>query len=619
MKKKTLLEIVFTATGLLLMTGCVSTIESKADGGDATSMKKMASLYNGERVFVYDPANELPILGLFTEAVIGKPAKDTSRSFAWMKKAAETGDLAAMVSVGQYYGEGFGTETSYSDSAAWFSKALKAASEKKEAEQQISYNELCKKMVSWFNEHLSSKNVIAYYDVLLQISNYLDPTAICRLIAWSDLNFAEKVTRMDAFSEDFKRSAEFASVVNEEIKQFMVALYDKSRYQKLFDYHSGLPVNVNFCCDYDIAEQIIKEKKLPDRFAMASLLKKESVPLQVTDRGTFFGARTGDLYFMADFPDEVLIDLYEYTRPPDADDVFNSMFGGLLGGGKVITPIVVYSNNYKPEEFLYPELYLFGVRKRVVGIKVEDIIEKLKSDYENLTVKNLSEEKVTKVIIGTAYRVTYKPVGFRLENDGIFMTVKSEKETGLQEPKLEKIQPGDPDYLFALVNAKVHAGFSYSPLEGYPQKEKDKIHQEEDEAFEEFFNRDLKVADMEKQLAQYGIVASLDYTSSDTKAQLWHKVMQNKKNYRLESSTGEGADNLIDMAVTSVLSNFLQMQAQLNGQRADENVVIIECFDKALYARAMEQYPKIQAALAKKAERKKQEDYEQKKREQLNF
>lgn len=78
MKAKMATGIFLAAAVMVLMAGCVSTIESKADGGDVKSMKKMARLYNGERVFVYDPADELPIIGLFTEAVVGKPTKNLS-------------------------------------------------------------------------------------------------------------------------------------------------------------------------------------------------------------------------------------------------------------------------------------------------------------------------------------------------------------------------------------------------------------------------------------------------------------------------------------------------------------------------------------------------------------
>ena len=61
------------------------------------------------------------------------------------------------------------------------------------------------------------------------------------------------------------------------------------------------------------------------------------------------------------------------------------------------------------------------------------------------------------------------------------------------------------------------------------------------------------------------------------------------------------------------------MQAQLTGKKQEEIVVIVECFDKALYDKATAQYPKIKKALAERAEMKKQKDYEDKKKEQLNF
>lgn len=622
MKKKTLAGIFLALVGVLLITGCVSTIESKADDGDINSMKKMARLYNGERVFVYNPEDELPILGAFTEAVVGKPAKDVTKSFTWMKRAAEKDDIAAMIAVGQYYGEGFGTEISFKDSAIWFDKALKATSSKQDENQQPSFDEICQTLVLWFDNNLTSANVSAYYDVLLQIKNYINPEMVCRMIAYSSLSFAEKIKLMDSFSKEFKYSPAFAKIVNEEIfDYYFKSIYNASKHQKLFDSRSGVPINLLFCGDYNIAEQLIKEKKLPDRFAKSSLLNEKEIPLLVTDRGTFFGARNGNHYFMVDIPDEELSNLYEYTPPLSADERIGNFFSSSIGLGSEIikTPIVVFSNDFDENNFLYPEMYMFGERKRITGVKVEDIIEKLKSDYNNLTVKNLSEDKVTKIIIGTAYRVTYRPVGFRLENDDVFLTVKSEKEIGLLEPKLEKIKPEDSDYQFALMNAKIHGGFSCSELKGYSQKDKDKIHQEENKEFEEFFNRDLDVDDIEKQLKEYGVILSIDYNSSNYKENIWHNVMESKKNYRLESPKSLETDGVIDMAISSIMANFIQMQAQFAGQQPEESVVIIECFDKALYDKAIEQYPKIHNALAQKAEMKKQKEYDDNKKEQLNF
>ena len=120
MHKTVLVGAFLSVAGMLLMTGCVSTIESKANEGDVNSIKKMARLYNGENVWVYD---EIPILGAFTSPMIGRPEKDTAKSFDWMKKAAEKNDIAAMLTVGRYYAEGFGTTTSFKDSAIWFGKA----------------------------------------------------------------------------------------------------------------------------------------------------------------------------------------------------------------------------------------------------------------------------------------------------------------------------------------------------------------------------------------------------------------------------------------------------------------------------------------------------------------
>ena len=111
-------------------------------------------------------------------------------------------------------------------------------------------------------------------------------------------------------------------------------------------------------------------------------------------------------------------------------------------------------------------MYLFGGRKKISGVKIDDVVEKLKADYKNIKVKNLSSEKVSRVIIGTPYRVTYKPVGYQLENNEVFLNVKSAKDVGLREPKVEKIKPGDPDYQFAFINAKIHCGFNYSKLKG---------------------------------------------------------------------------------------------------------------------------------------------------------
>ena len=69
---------------------------------------------------------------------------------------------------------------------------------------------------------------------------------------------------------------------------------------------------------------------------------------------------------------------------------------------------------------------------------------------------------------------------------------------GLREPKVEKIKPGDPDYQFAFINAKIHCGFNYSKLKGYPQRVIDEKHKEEDEKFEEFFNRNLDADTLEE-------------------------------------------------------------------------------------------------------------------------
>ena len=619
MKKNTLAGIFFASAGLLLVSGCVSTIESKADGGDIGSMKKMARLYNGERVFVYNPEDELPILGAFTEAVIGKPAKDVNKSFLWMKKAAEKEDISAMFALGQYYGEGFGTSVSFKDSALWFDKALNAASSAKKNPEQVSYDDVCQQIALWFNKNLSSANVAEYHNILLRLGKRINPEAVCFKIANSGLSFEEKIKRMDCFSKDFKRSSDFGPVVNQVIMDHLADVVDASKIKKLFDSRSGVPINLIYCCDYDIAEQIIKEKKQPNKFLKSSLLKKKGLPASASDRGTFFGSRIGNDYYMVDIPDAELANLYEYTRPLTSDErVENFIFGGLQKQ-TAITPILVFSNDFDENKFYYPEMYLFGVRKRITGVKIEDIINKLKSDYRNLTVKNLSENKVTKIIVGTSYRVSYKPVGYRLEDKDVVLTVKSEKENGLAEPKVEKIKPEDPDYQFALMNAKIHAGFNHSVLKGYSQKAKDKKHREEDKAFEKFFNRNLDVNEMESHLKKYGMIPSLSYNPSDERMKFWHKVMENKKNYRLESPKSQNTDGIVDMAVSSVLVNLLQMQAQLTGKKVDENIVIVECFDKPRYAKAIEQYPKIHKALAKKAALKKQKEYEEKKKEQLNF
>lgn len=623
--KKTLVVAFLTAAGMLFVTGCVSTIESKADGGDINSMKKMARLYNGETVFVYDPDDELPILGAFTEAVVGKPAKDVTKSFAWMKRAAEKGDIAAILTIGRYYAEGFGTEKSFKDSAIWFDKALKATADTKNNQQQVSYDDICKEIFSCFDENLTSSNVIDYYDVLLQLqaAGKLNSKYICSLISENkNLSFDEKVKYIDTFSKDFKYSDNFASAVNVEIFNNF-SKYNNVDAEKILDAISGIPLNIVFCSDYNILEQIRKENKWPDRYKKSSMIPKmkDEVPFPASDRGTYFGTRAGDKYFMIDIPDKELSNLYEYTRPLTEDErTSNMLYGTLLGltKGKSITPIVVFSNDFDENNFLYPEMYLFGVRKTITGIKVEDIIAKLQSEYKNLVVKNLSEDKVTKIIIGTSYRVTYKPAGYRLENDDIFLTVKSVKDKGLIEPKLEKIKPGDPDYLFALMNAKIHGGFNYSELKGYSQKDKDRIHKEEDKEFEEFFNRELSVDTIEKQLQEYGFIHSLDYRPSDTRQQAWHHIMEARKNYRLQSPNAQETDGMIDMAITSVFANLMELQKQLEGKK-EENVVIVECFDKKRYNKAVTQYSKIHKALSKKAEMKSEKEYEEKKKEQLNF
>lgn len=619
MKAKMATGIFLAAAVMVLMAGCVSTIESKADGGDVKSMKKMARLYNGERVFVYDPADELPIIGLFTEAVVGKPTKDEAKSLAWMKKAAEKGDIVSMFTVGQYYGEGFGTEKSFKDSADWFDKTLKAA--KADNSQQISFAELCKALASWFDNNLTESNVETYHGVLLQMMQYINPEAVCYKIIHAPLEFNEKVKLMDLFSKDFKYSESFAPVVKSEISEkYMKTVFANSKHRKLFDLFSGMPVNLLFCGDYNVAVQIEKEKTAPHKFSKKSFFGKDKDSLQmVTDRGTFFGTRHGNYYFMADIPDSDLSKLYEYTRPRTSDERMESLiFGGFLAQAAIV-PVVVYSDDFDENKFLYPEMYLFGGRKKISGVKIDDVVEKLKADYKDIKVKNLSSEKVSRVIIGTPYRVTYKPVGYQLENNEVFLNVKSAKDVGLREPKVEKIKPGDPDYQFAFINAKIHCGFNYSKLKGYPQRVIDEKHKEEDEKFEEFFNRNLDADTLEEQLAKYGTVISIKYQSSDAQKQAWHNVMESKKNYRLASPGAAGNGTVVDTAISAVLSNLVQMQAQLTGKKQEEIVVIVECFDKALYDKATAQYPKIKKALAERAEMKKQKDYEDKKKEQLNF
>ena len=75
---------------------------------------------------------------------------------------------------------------------------------------------------------------------------------------------------------------------------------------------------------------------------------------------------------------------------------------------------------------------------------------------------------------------------------------------------------------------------------------------------------------------------------------------------------------MIDMAITSVFANLMELQKQLEGKK-EENVVIVECFDKKRYNKAVTQYSKIHKALSKKAEMKSEKEYEEKKKEQLNF
>lgn len=437
-----------------------------------------------------------------------------------------------------------------------------------------------------------------------------------------NLSFDEKVKYIDTFSKDFKYSENFAPAVNAEIINNF-SKYNKVDAVKILDSVSGFPLNITFCGDYNILERIRKENKWPDSYKKSSMIPKmrDAAPFSASDRGTYFGTRNGDEYYMIDIPDKELSNLYEYTRPlTEGERTTNMLYGTLLGltKEKSITPIVVFSNDFDENNFLYPEMYLFGIRKTITGIKAEDIIAKLQSEYKNLVVKNLSEDKVTKIIVGTSYRVTYKPAGYRLENDDIFLTVKSEKDKGLIEPKLEKIKPGDSDYKFALTNAKLHSGFNYSELRGYSQKDKDRIHKEEEKEFEEFFNRELSVDTIEKQLQEYGFIHSLNYNPSGTRQQVWHRVMEARKNYRLESPNAQKTDGMIDMAITSVFTNLMELQKQLEGKK-EENVVIVECFDRKRYNKAVTQYSKIHKALSKKAEVKKEKEYEEKKKEQLNF
>lgn len=89
--------------------------------------------------------------------------------------------------------------------------------------------------------------------------------------------------------------------------------------------------------------------------------------------------------------------------------------------------------------------------------------------------------------------------------------------------------------------------------------------------------------------------------------------MEMRENYPLET-----AQDMDTMGFAGLHNMVLKSGSALFAP-AQENIILVECFDKKLYQKAITQYPKIRKTLDDRKAQKTKIDYGKKKSQQLNF